>query len=81
MKNNGIGIPDDQHGKIFAIFRRLHKEEEYPGIGLGLAICERIVKQHGGTISVASTANEGSVFTFTLPMEIAMPEQKQVAYA
>lgn len=80
VKDNGIGIPADQHSKVFAIFRRLHKEEEYPGIGLGLAICERIVRQHGGVIGVQSEPDNGSVFHFTLPVEAAHPAQKQVAY-
>ena len=80
VKDNGIGIPADQYGKIFAIFRRLHKEEEYPGIGLGLAICERIVKQHNGTIEVESEPGKGSVFTFTLPIEQTIAEPKRAAY-
>lgn len=80
VRDNGIGIPAEQHGKIFAIFRRLHKDEEYPGIGLGLAICDRIVKQHGGNISVESAPGMGSAFSFTLSQAEAVPQQKQVAY-
>lgn len=77
VKDNGIGIPASQHQQIFAIFRRLHVEEDYPGIGLGLAICDRIVKQHGGNIEVESEAGEGSCFSFTLPapIDIAKPEK------
>lgn len=67
VRDNGIGIPKMQHQQIFAIFRRLHVEEDYPGIGLGLAICDRIVKQHGGTIEVESEPGKGACFTFTLP--------------
>lgn len=67
VQDNGIGIPKTQHGHIFGIFRRLHTREDYPGIGLGLAICDRIVKLHGGTISVTSESGKGSRFSFTLP--------------
>jgi light-regulated signal transduction histidine kinase (bacteriophytochrome) len=81
VRDNGIGIAPEQHEKIFAIFRRLHKEEDYPGIGLGLAICERIVKQHGGSIGVESEQGKGSLFYFTLPAALAAPQHKQeVAY-
>lgn len=67
VQDNGIGIPSSQHKQIFAIFRRLHQADEYPGIGLGLAICSRIVKQHGGKIEVESEPEKGSRFHFTLP--------------
>ena len=81
VKDNGIGIPKAQHQQIFAIFRRLHVEDDYPGIGLGLAICDRIVKQHGGAIVVESEPGKGSCFTFTLPMAIVVPKQeRKLAY-
>lgn len=67
VQDNGIGIPTSQQKQIFTIFRRLHVQSEYPGIGLGLAICDRIVKQHNGTITVESTPGNGSCFIFTLP--------------
>lgn len=67
VKDNGIGIPSDQHLEIFKIFRRLHSEEEYPGVGGGLAIARRIVECHGGEVWVESEPGEGSIFYFTLP--------------
>lgn len=81
VRDNGIGIPKTQHEQIFSIFRRLHTEDTYPGIGLGLAICDRIVKQHKGNIEVVSEPGEGSCFTFTLPVvsEISV-SQKRAAY-
>lgn len=77
VKDNGIGIHPSQHKHIFAIFRRLHQEEEYPGIGLGLAICDRIVKQHGGTIAVESKPDKGSRFHFTLPASVPVSMQER----
>ncbi len=73
VRDNGIGIPPAQHKQIFAIFRRLHQSDEYPGIGLGLAICSRIAKQHGGIINVESEFGKGSCFYFTIPVNAANP--------
>lgn len=81
VQDNGIGIPSVQHQQIFAIFRRLHVEEDYPGIGLGLAICKRIVEQHRGTIDVESEPGKGSCFSFTLPISIEnIQPERIVAY-
>jgi signal transduction histidine kinase len=67
VRDNGIGMDPENARRIFEPFRRLHGEEDYPGTGIGLAVCERIVEQHGGRIWVQSAPGEGSVFAFTMP--------------
>ncbi len=67
IQDQGIGIPTEFLDKIFGMFQRLHRKDEYEGTGIGLAVCKRIVDQCGGALSVRSTPGEGTTFTVTLP--------------
>ena len=67
VKDNGIGIKSEQFERIFEIFQRLNTPEQYPGSGIGLSICKKIVERHGGKIWVESEIHKGTTFYFSLP--------------
>jgi PAS domain S-box-containing protein len=67
IKDNGIGLKMEYSNQIFEMFKRLHNREQYPGTGIGLATCKKIIENHGGRIWVESKPNKGSTFYFALP--------------
>ncbi|MEL7532519.1 MAG: ATP-binding protein, partial [Bacteroidota bacterium] len=73
LKDNGIGIRKEYQEQIFGMFTRLHTLEEYPGTGIGLAICEKIVKAHDGEIWLQSEEGKGTTFFIRLPFEVRLP--------
>ena len=69
IKDNGIGIKPEHLKRIFKVFQRLHRHDEYPGTGIGLAIAQKIVQQHGGNIWVESEYGKGTTFHFSIPIK------------
>jgi PAS domain S-box-containing protein len=68
VQDNGVGFEQQYENKLFLIFQRLHSRGQYPGTGIGLAICKRIVERHGGRIWATGTPGQGAVFSFTIPI-------------
>jgi signal transduction histidine kinase len=69
IKDNGIGFEQEYAEQIFEMFKRLHTRQAYPGTGIGLALCKRIVEKHHGYISALSKPDEGSTFIVSLPFQ------------
>jgi signal transduction histidine kinase len=68
VSDNGIGFDDKYVDRIFRVFQRLHGKNEYAGTGIGLAICQRVVENHGGAITATSQLGQGSTFYIYLPI-------------
>jgi signal transduction histidine kinase len=77
VADNGIGFEPQYNRRIFRVFERLHGRSEYPGTGIGLALCRKIAERHGGAAAADSEPDKGSVFTITLPLhqkeEVLLP--------
>ncbi|HEY3249721.1 MAG TPA: ATP-binding protein, partial [Ignavibacteria bacterium] len=79
VKDNGIGIEQWFSERIFIVFQKLHDHRKYPGSGIGLALCKRVVEKHGGKIWFESEVGKGTTFFFTFPVMESKGKKKQIA--
>jgi light-regulated signal transduction histidine kinase (bacteriophytochrome) len=70
VTDNGIGIPEEFVDKVFVIFQRLHGRDAYTGTGIGLALCKKIIEDHGGSIWIDTAFTEGTRLRFTIPFAV-----------